>query len=337
MPRKKPRKGAKRYKWTCPECDHTKLAPGRMALDHPLRFCLKCSGEPGRTHMVRRVCPVLDRKRAGKTKRRADRARQKRQKRASDPKEIARRLVAKYKKLESWRDDARSVTIKGIWRNGSTWETGHADITRGEIHLTLGEHEPGWHALIIHEIAHVVAWRRGLVARDLSDRHRHHGAGWRGACADAMADIMGSSWVTEWGGTPSSETKGAFHSTMVRAFWQWLDFQPGEPVAMTHKRASTQPGEPVDLTPGQAEWAEWALEGMRDHVEADDPADVGYTEPDIPTLADQKLTLAHSPELAITDLLYRLEVQAMDIEPGNRPAPAVARKIRTATNRPSTT
>ena len=62
----------------------------------------------------------------------------------------------------------------------------------------------------------------------------------------------------------------------------------------------------IKLTKTQIDWIDWAVDAMRDHVEADGD-DCDYSEIDLPTLAGDEL-IVESRAVA-EDMIYRLRVQ----------------------------
>jgi hypothetical protein len=103
---------------------------------------------------------------------------------------------------------------------------------------------------------------------------------------------------------------------------------------MTATRSETNP---IKLTKAQAAWVQWALYPMvdfwTDEEEARGRDGKVYSESDLPILNGLELTLSPVQEIN-SDLIYRMEVQAVDIATENekyssaRAANAVAEKIR---------
>ena len=143
---------SKRKRWKCDICDVGVLAPSRMRKSDVRKYCIPCSEETG--HLVERVCPALEKKRAQSKAKAAAKARAERAKKAARPDERLYRLWKKW-----------APTLKGAGLTVST-----VSVER------IAQEGKGFTTRSVS----VLLWH--MVKRYSPDRHR-------GAFADAVAAL----------------------------------------------------------------------------------------------------------------------------------------------------
>jgi hypothetical protein len=184
----KPRK----YRWVCPLCGAGVHLGARPHQDATGRYCLPCSVATDR--LVRRVCPVLEKRREAAQERQQRRQKAKRAARARSKKSAAQRAVeraeahAKRLGFSQIGDDTIhgwflllrrlpwgcamshcSLTIRygNKARHAVPWTSGHAWYESGEITITVAKPDPAYPVLrqkaevlqtILHELAHPASW-----------------------------------------------------------------------------------------------------------------------------------------------------------------------------------
>jgi hypothetical protein len=159
-----------KHKWVCPDCGGTKMAPSRMKAEDSRRFCFGCSEVRGT--LIRRTCPVLDRKReAGKAKTAERQKRKSARARAREttndglhlPTEWARlfRLAQKHPDIRGARKGMRVPTLeirvsKGRGGGGRAWK----GVWLARVTLGTGKDASDrayYSELLLHELAHLLA------------------------------------------------------------------------------------------------------------------------------------------------------------------------------------
>lgn len=83
-----------RRRWVCPECGAGKLGPEKPRKNNVIRYCLPCSESAG--VLVERSIPALDRKRAEKAARAAEKRRADSERRAAEKRERRKREAKKH-------------------------------------------------------------------------------------------------------------------------------------------------------------------------------------------------------------------------------------------------
>ena len=162
-------------RWVCGSCGAGTNAPARMRADDARRFCLGCTAASGR--LVRRTCPVLERRRGTKAAKRAgrvtaQRGRVRRREAARwtvdglDLRDEEARLWATGRGL-GFADALAEIPVMRVrWSKVKAYSTGRAWTHHGRIVLTLGLKVDRAEAavLLAHELAHMMA-----------PRDEHHG------------------------------------------------------------------------------------------------------------------------------------------------------------------
>lgn len=103
-------------------------------------------------------------------------------------------IAASWCSLRAWQPvDMRGVKVKVKFRRG--WgSSGHATTSRAhgqvEVIVRLGEDEADGLAVLLHELAHVAAQRRG---------HDGHDKGWRAIFRAAALEVTGEEVVDQGG------------------------------------------------------------------------------------------------------------------------------------------
>ncbi len=148
-------------RWICTRCEGAVNAPARMRLDNVKRYCLPCSAETGR--LVKRSCPTLEHKR--------DEVKAARLRRSAQLRERARTEQDAYPNSlwREWRGMLRlptareagvplGATIRIRFWQSSTGSSGYA--LRRHVLLRAGRDRFDALAVLLHELAHLVAFRR---------------------------------------------------------------------------------------------------------------------------------------------------------------------------------
>lgn len=159
---------AKKFRWICPECGSGKNIGARPRRNASDRFCFPCSERVG--VLVERACPVLDRKRgAGIERTKAKRERKVERESARfmfhgvDIRKITKRVWRVARTIEPMRKDAPRVDVRYSQSSfgGRAWPWEHRFLINRGKKYTLPIDATT--RVIIHEIAHLIAYRRGYV------------------------------------------------------------------------------------------------------------------------------------------------------------------------------
>lgn len=183
----------RRYRWTCPLCETSRLLGARPRKTATARYCLPCSEETG--SLVEMTCPTLDKQRVARTTSRVARAATKRKR------EKARKVEA-----ETWAGIHVPSEVERVWaiarklhprlrsiprlilRERSGWQdySGHAAFDGSRICLSMHRALPASRVreLIVHEISHPAA---GSGGGRRNRRGVHDDGFWSVACELAEA------------------------------------------------------------------------------------------------------------------------------------------------------
>lgn len=177
---------AKRFRWTCPQCGSGVLIGQRPRLDATARYCLDCSKKQG--VLVKRECPKLEARRAIVKERTAIKAKRERDKSAE--KYIIRGEDIRVFYAKAWRAAERiEPRLRDrpalVVRYGNCQTGGRAYFWNNRILINRGSKTCPWPLrsiknIIVHEIAHFVAYARGDCG---------HGDKFKAAEAELMQEL----------------------------------------------------------------------------------------------------------------------------------------------------
>lgn len=174
-------------RWECPNGKHpAAIGPMRPHMDHLCRYCLACSAGAGR--LIRRTCPVVEKKRAEKVERRkerrAEQAAKQLQERATYPWSLLG-WARKWAKLKAWDVDLSEVEVR-IRRGRSEYSSG---VYYGRyLVVTAGLNQADAMETLLHELAHGAAGRFSRRTRTVIDAH---GTQFRFYLLAAAAEVVG--------------------------------------------------------------------------------------------------------------------------------------------------
>jgi len=180
---------ARRYRWKCPNCGAGKLLGKAPRKNATARFCLPCSEETG--YLVERMCPCLEKERAEKAQKRAEKDKEKRAqatalRKAQKASEEARWMVQGHDLRKTIRDLCKlpflrnrgckvsTTAEKAILRlkfysRTNSCVSGRAHygtpISPGSIKLNTASEwarsYPSAWSLILHELLHAIGYKHG--------------------------------------------------------------------------------------------------------------------------------------------------------------------------------
>jgi hypothetical protein len=215
----------RQVRWACPLGAHAAvLAPTKPRADDVRRFCLECSKGSGR--LVRRVAPVLEKKRETRKEQRAARVLER--KRRHEARETAYYTVAgldvravrdeilkapcfhRQAPNEFYRHTARnppSIRVRRVKDRNRISKLGHASWRKRELLIVVWEgiDQAGIKDTIAHEMAHFAA------------PHTVHGVAWRTAFRLICEQAFGFRPRLEDGRYAARETEPLHRAIAARA------------------------------------------------------------------------------------------------------------------------